>query len=325
MTDAPLSRRERRLGRRLASRGETDLFTCIAELRGTLVSGRYRLESLVAVGGEGAVFLARDVAVSAPLRIAKVAFARWHDPARLTSREIEERRAVLLAEERVLRTCGSPFLPQSFGLFGFRNPHLDPARGGEFAREEPCLVLERLPGRDLDVWLCRVHRGGIAKDVLRPHLDRLAVGLLQAMTDLGQRGFHYTDLRPGNLRVLGRPKRRVRVLDAGGCVPAGATGERFPHVPSYLPPQAFAAMQRGEVVAPSAALIASMAGRTLYEVATGQAPRAGSALDVMRLLRSAVSPPVAEVIAALGNGDFEDCAAALAALAVRARRKEPSR
>ena len=143
------------------------------------------------------------------------------------------------------------------------------------------------------------------------------------MVDLHNRGFLYADLRPGNLRVVGRPKRRIRVLDAGGCVPADTASDRFPHVPSYLPPQAFQAMERGARVRPSAALVAAMAGRTLYEVATGQAPKAGAAVDVVRLLRSAVSPPVAEVIAALAGGDYPHCAQALATLADRAKRRGP--
>ncbi|MCE9638348.1 MAG: hypothetical protein K8T90_21815 [Planctomycetes bacterium] len=317
-----LTLRERRIGKRLAARGDAELFTRLIELCGAIAGGAFRLESLYAVGGEGAVYLTRDLRdPSAPIRVSKVALAPWHTPHQLSSALIAQRRQVLVDEEALLRTCGSPFLPQSFGLWTFRNPHLESARGGEFTRGEPCLVLEKLPGHDLDVWLCRVHRGRIDRDVLRPHLDRLAVGLLQAMVDLHNRGFLYADLRPGNLRVVGRPKRRVRVLDAGGCVAADGSSDRFPHVPSYLPPQSFTAMQQGRRVNSTAALEAAMAGRTLYEVATGQAPKAGAAVDMMRLLRSPVSPPVAEIIAALAAGDHPHCASALAALAGRAKRR----
>jgi hypothetical protein len=319
---APLSRRERRIGRRLAARGEQDLFTTLAELRGVVASDRWRLESLLAVGGEGAIYVARDLSDrAAPVRVAKVALAPWHAPHEITSALVAEGRRRLAEEERILRGCGSPFLPQSFGLASFANPHLEAARGGALALAEPCLVLEKLPGQDLDVWICRVHRGGIAKEALRPHLDRLSVGLLQALADLRNRGFVYADLRPGNLRVVGRPKRRIRLLDAGGLVPLDGADGRFPHVPSYLPPQAYRALESGQPVRANPALEASMAGRTLYELATGQSPRAGQHVDVVRLLRSAVSPPVAEVIAALANGDYEHCAAALTTLAGRARRR----
>jgi hypothetical protein len=146
------------------------------------------------------------------------------------------------------------------------------------------------------------------------------VSVVQGLTDLERRGFLYADLRPGNFRVLGRP-RRARLVDAGSCVREGDEGARFPHVPSYLPPQVYRREDRGERIVPSRAVTASMAGRTLYEVATGQAPKAGSYVDMMRLVRAPVSPPVAEEIAALANENYRSCAEALAALAQRARRR----
>ena len=146
------------------------------------------------------------------------------------------------------------------------------------------------------------------------------MGVVQALADLQRRGFLYADLRPGNVRVLGRPDRRVRLLDAGGCTSLAAPA-RFPHVPSYLPPDAFREQAEGRPIVPTAAIQAAMAGRTLYEVATGQAPQAGRHIDMVRLLRSPVSPPVAEVIAALAAGSYPDCDAALATLVARAKRR----
>lgn len=317
-----LSGRERRIGKRLDARGERGLFDALCELRGIVVGDRYRIESLYAVGGEGAVYLARDTGdAAARPRIAKIPLAPWHQPLRLDSATIRAGRRVILDEARLLHRLASPFLPQCFGLLPFRNPLLEPARGAAFAEEEPCLILEKLGGQDLDAWLCRVHRGGIAKDALRPHLDRLTVGLLQALVDFENRGWLYADLRPGNLRVVGRPKRRVRVLDAGGVVPIAGDGTRFPHVPSYLPPRLFTAAAEGRPIRCTPDVTAVMAGRTLFEVATGQAPKAGQHIDMMRLLRAPVSPPVAEAIAALAGGDLSHCADALASLAGRAKRR----
>ena len=56
------------------------------------------------------------------------------------------------------------------------------------------------------------------KPVLRRTLDRVAVVLLQALTDLRGRDQLFADLRPGNMRMMGRPERRVRMLDAGSLV-----------------------------------------------------------------------------------------------------------
>jgi hypothetical protein len=310
---------ERRVGRRLRARGEEGLFEALLVLRGTDLGEGLRLDRLLAVGGEGAVFTVADAADPAARLVGKIGLVSWHRPVRLTSKVIRARRAVIEDEADILEQAGSPFLPGFRALAEFGNPLLEAARGGEFAEPEPCLVMERLPGQDLDAWLCRVHRGDVDRDTLRRSLDRIAVGMLQALADLEKRGFLYADLRPGNFRVWDRPRRRVRLLDAGGCVPSDSTGRRFPYVPSYLPPRVFRAVTSGETLVASPRLQASMAGRTLYEVATGQAPKAASYLDMQRLARSPVSPPVAEVIAALANENYYHCASALRTLADRAR------
>jgi serine/threonine protein kinase len=316
-----MSRRERRIGRRLEARGQRRLFDCLLRLRGTTMRERFALHDLYAVGGQGAVYRVIDDSDPDARLVAKLALVRWDKPVQLTSKSLRKARAVIEAEARLLTTAGSPYLPHCEALQQFENPLLETARGGEFAKPEPCLVMERLPGQDLDVWLCRVHRGGVDTKALRRTFDRLVVGVLQALADLERRGYLYVDLRPGNLRVLGRPDRRVRLLDAGGCVRIDAEEPNFPHVPSYLPPRLFSAGRKGQVLRPSAATMASMAGRTLYEVATGEAPKASRHLDMMRLLRSPVSAPVAEVIAGLAAENYENCEAALDTLAARARKR----
>ncbi len=321
--ELPLSRRERRIERRLESRGDRRVFASLVEMRGTRLDDRFTLERLLAVGGEGAIYEARDSGNGAARLVGKVALVPWHKPAHLTSRLLRTRRGALRAEAALLESAGSPHLPICHGVREFANPLLDPDRGGEFGRPEPCFVMERLGGHDLDLWLCRVHRGGVERNALRRTLDRITVGLVQALTDLERRGYLYVDLRPGNLRVVGRPQRRVRMLDAGGCQPIDRGGDAptFPHVPSYLPVDLFWDVQEGRAIAPSPAVQAVMAGRTLFEVATGQSPKAGRHIDNLRLVRAPISPPVAEVVAALATGELPDCAAALDELVKRARRR----
>lgn len=314
-----LDRRELRISRRMDARGERGVFDCLLRMRGAVAGGRFRLGRLRAVGGEGAIFdLTADASSPVPL-VGKIALAPWHRPIELTSRLLRKRRQVVVDEGRLLASAGSPFLPRTGGVHGFESPVLEHARGGAFAEPEPCLVMERIGGQDMDAWLRRVHPAPVDRAVLRRNLDRLAVGLIQALTDLERRGYLYADLRPGNLRVVGRPDRRIRLLDAGGCVPIGGDGSRFPHVPSYLPPATFREMDAGGATHPSAGIMAAMAGRTLFEVATGQAPKAGRHLDMVRLLRSPISPPVAEVVAALADGSIPTCDAALQTLTDRAR------
>ena len=321
MSDAPLTPRELKIARRLAARGQRGLFDCLVRLRGARMRERFELHELRAVGGEGAIFTVVDRADPESRLLGKLPVVPWHRPIDLTSKVLRAARHVVEQEARILTVVGCPYLPHCEGLQQLDNPLLETARGGEFARPEPCLVMERIGGQDLDTWLCRVHRGGLAVRGLRETLDRVVVGVLQALTDLELRGWVYADLRPGNLRVVGRPQRRVRLIDAGGVVRADGSGTRFPHVPSYLPPEVFWEEQRGRGIVATRALHASMAGRTLYEVATGEAPQAAREIDTARLSAAPVSKPVVEAIDALARGGHASCEAALQTLADRAQRR----
>lgn len=303
---------ERRVARRIEARGLPGLGEALAALRGTRIHTRWEVESLYAVGAEGAVYLLRDVEDGSRTRVAKIALVPYHRPADLSSSVLRARREALRTEERHLDRSASPYMPESHGLVEFVNPLLDRRRGGAFAEPEPALVMERLPGFDMDVWLARIHRSGIAREALRPHLDRVAVVLLQALHDLQERGFHYADLRPGNLRVIGRPVRRIRLLDAGSLVELSDASGRFPHVPHYLPPDAFARLYtQGAPIVPTPAVQAIMAGRTLFEVGTGRLPVPGEPVDAAALRDCALSPVVADVVDGLATGSFTSVIQAL--------------
>ena len=313
---------ERHLARRLEARGEVGLVDALLGFKGIVVAGRHRIESLYAVGGEGAVYLTRDLSnPAAGCSVAKIALLPLHKPFRLDARAIRRQREGIRIEARYLHGSGSRFLPTHEALLEFENPLLDSARGGAFGEPEPLLLMEKLPGRDLDRWLARMHRSGVPRAHMRRTLDRVTVVLLQALVDLYDRGFFYADLRPANLRVIGRPERVVRLLDAGSLVTVHDQSGRFPHVPAYLPPALFRERLAGRKITPSAATQAVMAGRTLYEVATGLVPHPGDDVNLALLRDSNVSPPVAEVIDGLCRGDFVHVRHAYRFLAKRASRR----
>jgi len=111
------------------------------------------------------------------------------------------------------------------------------------------------------------------------------------------------------------------LLDAGGVVTLDGTTTRFPHVPSYLPPSVFWAVERRRPIVASTSLHAAMAARTLYEIATGEAPQASKDIDHRRLDVAPVSSQVAQTIVGLSRGDYPDCRTALRDLAARADRR----
>lgn len=318
---------ERRISRRLEARGLAGLGEALTRLDGTEFGGRFRLESLFAAGAEGAVFLASDIsspAGHAPY-CAKIPLLLYHRPIQLDTEGIRRRRAALREESRHLSESASPYMPRSLGLFEMRNRLLDPARGEAFGESEPVLLMERLPGRDLDMWLARMHRSRVDVKLLRRTLDSVVVAVLQGLWDLQERGFYYADLRPGNVRIGGRD-RRARLLDAGSLVLRTDCSGRFPHVPAYLPPQLFHDMKSGTIRPfPTAAVQAVMCGRSLYEVATGDAPMPGEEVDRKLLWDSRVSQPVADTIDGLCSGSFTDVQQALKYLHKRAVKRAPAR
>jgi hypothetical protein len=317
---------ERRVARRLEARGLPGLGEALVGLAGTMIGGRWRVDSLYAVGAEGAVYLATDTkSRAAPARVVKVPVLPFHRPAELSSALLRHRREALRTEAANLAASKSPYMPASLGLFEFVNPLLDARRGGAFAEPEPALVMERLPGHDVDVWLARVHGSDLPPALLRSHLDRVVVVLLQALHDLQERGFLYADLRPGNLRVIGRPERRIRLLDAGGLVAAGDESGRFPHVPHYLPPALFVKRHvENQPIVPTPGVQAVMAGRTLFEVATGMVPLPGAPTDPKAVYHAGVSAPVADVVDGLASGSFSSVVPAIRFRSRRATRRVAS-
>lgn len=325
MTRAP-SAHERRISRRLEGRGLAGLGEALCKLQGRKFGGRFEMDSLFAAGAEGAVFLARGAGeAGAPRYVAKIPLLLYHRPITLDTEGIRRRRAALREEAGHLINSASPYMPRAYGLFDMVNPLLDPARGGAFAEPEPVLVMERLPGFDLDVWLARMHNSDIDVKLLRRTLDQAAVAVLQGLWDLQERGFYYADLRPGNVRIGGRD-RRARLLDAGSMVLRSDCSGRFPHVPAYLPPDLFLRVRSGaDRLFPTAAVQAVMAGRTLYEVATGHVPVPGEPVDTKLLWESRVSQPVADTIDGLCSGSFTDVQQAVKYLSKRAAKRVPSR
>lgn len=312
LADGPaLSLRERRVCRRAAAAGSPGLGEDLCRLDGALVGGRFAIDSLRAVGNETAVYLARDLfAPGVPRCIVKVAIPR------LEGEEFEalrRRRALLVAEAEHVAAAESPAMPRCFGMFGGPVG----ADDGPDAPDEPVLALEHLPGFDLDRWLARVHASRVPKPLLRRRLDEIAVVLLQSLAHLSARGLFLADLRPGRLRIHGRGPSGVRLVGGASLIRTDAAVNGFHHVAAYLPPELFRASREGQPIAPTPHVQAVMAGRTLYEVATGRVPMPGEPVPTAILYGENLSPAVAETVDRLCRGVFADVAEAVAYLAKR--------
>ncbi len=306
-----LSPRERRVCRRAAAAGSPGLGEDLCRLDGALMGGRFAIDSLRAVGNETAVYLARDLfAPGVPRCIVKVAIPRLEGE---DFEALRRRRGLLAAEADHLAAAECPVLSRCLGLFG--GP-VD-AGDGPDAPDEPVLALEHLPGFDLDRWLARVHASRIPKPLLRRRLDEIAVVLLESLAHLSARGLFLADLRPGRLRVHGRGRTGVRLVGGATMLRVDAAQNGFRHVAAYLPPELFRASREGQAIAATPHVLAVMAGRTLYEIATGRVPMPGEPVPTAILYGENLSPAVAETVDRLCRGAFADVGEAVAYLSKR--------
>ena len=100
---------------------------------GDVVSGKYRIDSTLGVGGMGVVMAAMDVTLNRPVAIKFLARAKVHKPEALARFQREARAAAALQGENVVRIIEVSSLPSG----------------------EPFIVMEYLRGMDLAQYVAR--------------------------------------------------------------------------------------------------------------------------------------------------------------------------
>jgi serine/threonine protein kinase len=176
--------------------------------------GRYRVERLVGAGRSGAVFLGRDPILGRPVALKVI-------PLRAGVRSTER--------EKRLELLGATFRH----LGGLSHPHLVTVHDAGIEEEYAYLVMDFVPGRDLEAAL---GEGGAlpAKSVLELGRE-LAAGLDYAHAS----GFVHGDLRPSS--VLLPPSGTAKVVDFG--IASALSASRLSHAvslwdtPTYLAPE----------------------------------------------------------------------------------------
>lgn len=209
---------------------------------GSVLSGRYRLNARVGVGGMAVVYdsedllLGRRVAVKVPLP------ALAADPAFL---------ARFANEARAAAALGHPNVVAVYDV-------------GEH-EGTPYLVLEFVAGESL--------RERLAREAPLPaaEVERIGAQIADALDAAHRQGLIHRDVKPGN--ILLTADGRARLADFGIALALGAesqtrTGTLFGSI-HYLAPE----LVRGETASPASDIYAL--GVVLYEMATGHLPYAG--------------------------------------------------
>ena len=227
---------------------------------GTLLEGRYRIESVLGYGGMGVVYRARDVKLDCDIALKRIR------PDRMSPERQETLRREIILSRRVTHenVC------RVFDLVELN--------GEEF------VSMEYVPGRTLkeietDEQTLPLGRGlAIAKKICRGLAAAHRLGIL------------HRDLKPENVIVTddGTPKLMDFGIAVETAVPHGEKEDTVPGTPQFLAPE----LLRG--IAPSVQTDLYATGVLLFEMFTGHVPFDDN--DTSRLVRRIIveSPPKAE-------------------------------
>jgi transcriptional regulator with GAF, ATPase, and Fis domain/predicted ATPase len=224
-------------------------------MQGSVLGGRFEIETALGEGGQARVFLARDTA--------------------------RDREAVALKVLKNENARAESFQREFESLAALRHPHLISVL--DFGTTEdgaPFFSCEYFPGHDLV--------SALANATLDERLDVLAQ-VLRGLEYIHTRGLIHFDVKPQNLLVRRDPsgKPRVKIADFGLAAPADgrATPRGTPH---YLAPE----VARGATPADRRADLYSL-GVVAYELFCGVKPYEGeTALEVItRHLEDRPVPP----------------------------------
>ena len=209
-----------------------------AVTEGRRLGGRYRMEALLATGGMGEVWAARDLLLDRAVAV-KVLGGALAGDGRAAERLRREARAAARLE------------------------HPNIARVLDLGEQDgrPYLVMELLEGESL---AGRIDRAGA---MAPPEAARVAVAVADALEAAHRAGVVHRDVKPGNVFLTSGGE--VKVLDFGIASAAGeaalTTGEML-GTPAYLAPERVL----GHSATPAADIYAL--GVVLYELLAGRRP-----------------------------------------------------
>jgi hypothetical protein len=217
---------------------------------GDLLAERYRIVSLLGVGGMGEVYRADDLTLDQPVAL------KFLPPALGAKPQWLER---FHNEVRMSRQVTHPNVCRVFDI-------------GQVDGEQ-FISMEFVDGEDLSALLRRI--GRLPRDKAVQIARQICAGLAAAH----DRGVLHRDLKPANIMLDGRGQ--VRITDFGISAPLEGRQDSAAGTPAYMAPEQFA---RGEASVKSD--IYSL-GLVMYEIFTGrQAFSAHSILEYAKLHKS---------------------------------------
>ncbi len=224
---------------------------------GDVIAGKYQLEVLLGEGGMGVVWGALNLQLEAPVAIKFLSQSRREERALLTQR--------LKQEAKAAAKLGHAAIVRVFDV-------------GESELGDPFIVMERLKGRSLAVWLAEDGPipAPLAVRVLLPIADALAIA--------HAKGIVHRDLKPDNVFIDESEQLSPKLVDFG-IVKVTEPGNEQTHLtqsgmvvgsPDYMSPE----QARGRDDVDARTDIWSFCV-VLYEVVTGRTPFAAASSSAL--------------------------------------------
>ena len=287
---------------RLQADGRRGLLPLLNSAEGAVLGERFRIGRLLAAGRQSFVFAATDLRDGGELVVKQPSFDYRH-PIRHTRESAAQARAVLEREYEVLYACATGHLPRPVALLRAPPVVAAAARCHALGGEERFLVQERIAGQTV-----RELALGPWRDL--PPAERetaaraIAAGFVPFWEGLHACGWHYSDVSPGNL-MIESATGRLRVIDAGGAVPAGEMVVGAAVTPAFTTPRLYDAFRQRQPVPGTLAAVLPQLAKVLHFALTLREPLNGQFPDLSAPELAAYSPECAAALSALLALDAE--------------------
>ena len=237
----------------------------LARRIGQRVKNRYRLESILGSGGQGAVYGAVDEQDGDRVAV-KILHADVRKDPKARERMMREANALMVLQG----TAALAVLDQGLTDDGYVG-----------------LVTEFLVGEEMEDYLIRNERGGARMPL--PEVFRTFEPIATTLERAHSLGIIHRDLKPANVfLVTNEPARPVRLMDFGfakfGRMKALTMQGFIAGSPTYLSPEAW----RDRPVTPSMDIYGFSA--MLFRVLAGRPPFEGAPIELMRACTSGPRP-----------------------------------
>jgi serine/threonine protein kinase len=268
----------------------------LEEAIGSVVSERFRLVELLAVGRQSYVYLAHD-AHSETERVMKLPSFDFRRPLLYGRREAAIIRDTIKTEYQVLRDCPAGFLPEAIALVEGPSPVPAAQDSVVLATGECGLVEELIRGSRLDLAALR-EWPQVPPERREDAARRVASGFVDFWRALESAGWIYTDISASNI-MLQEIDESPRFVDGGSAVRASSEVIVTGYSPAFTTPRLYSKLVSGQPLPATLASFLPALAKVLHFALTRKEPHNGTLPDVECRELSAYTPDIEKVLSEL--------------------------